>query len=268
MSDLTAINVPPSVRVHLQRGAAVVLNLSGGKDSQAMALAVLAYMEERQHSNKVYAVHADLGRAEWHQTPAVVAAQALSMGLDLTIVQHAKGDLLDRMVERAEKLQRDGDHKPFWPSPAARYCTSDMKRNPIDKFLRSLDHDLILSVEGLRAEESSARAKKGCAETRKQINTKRRDAITWRPIMLWTAHDVFTAIGGVDGENVHPAYALGNDRLSCSLCIMGSKGDLARGAIHNPEYANAVADLEEQYGWSFTQTTSIVDLCKQVGIRD
>ncbi len=263
------LQLPREIREAIEADATLVLSLSGGKDSQAMASAVVRYVRSRGLSNRMVAVHADLGRAEWHQTHEVVAAQAASLGLELTIVQRDVGnrgpeDLLDHITARAEKVGRE---KVFWPSSAARYCTSDLKRDPINKFLRTFD-GIVISVEGLRAEESAARAKKGCWEPRKKISTATRTALTWRPIHDWSEADVWAELGGRHGDLVHPAYALGNERLSCSLCVLASKGDLVRGATHNPEYANAIADLEVEYGYTFTETTSILQLCIELGIRE
>lgn len=258
------IQTTPEVLDALDRGATLALSMSGGKDSQAMTLAVLAWLRETGRTNPVTAVHADLGRAEWHQTHAIVRAQAEAYGLDLTIVQRTKGDLLERITARAAQV---GDEKPFWPSASNRYCTSDLKRDPIDKYLRGLPTELVISVEGIRAQESNARAKKPCTETRKRITTQTREAITWRPIIEWTEAQVWETIGGRSGHLVHPAYALGNERLSCSLCILASAGDLQRGATHNPEYANELADLEELYGWTFREDVSILALCQELGIR-
>lgn len=266
-----SITIPTEILDAIDRGAALVFSLSGGKDSQAMFYAVQEWLWDtgRHGQNAIYAVHADLGRAEWHQTTEIVKAHAASRGVPLTIVgrnvkDRGPEDLLDHIRARAAHL--DGS-APFWPSAAARYCTSDLKRDPINKWLRSLPHDLIISVEGIRAEESSRRAKQPCFEPRKQITTKSREALTWRPVHDWTEEMVWECLGGRSGRHVHPAYALGNDRLSCSLCIFGSKGDLERGAWHNQEYANDLADLEEMYGYTFTESTSILDLCLTLNIR-
>jgi hypothetical protein len=50
--------------------------------------------------------------------------------------------------------------KPFWSSSKNRYCTSDEKRDPINVFFTSTDENFIISCEGIRGQESTARGKK------------------------------------------------------------------------------------------------------------
>ena len=294
MTTPTPITVPTEIKGAIREGATIVLSMSGGKDSQAMASAVVRYLEENQLDNRLLAVHADLGRAEWFDTDATLRSQIEDFGLELHVVQREKGDLLQRIQERAEKV---GDSKPFWPSSAARYCTSDLKRNPIDKLLRTLG-SLVISVEGLRRDESAARAKKPCWERRTQIDDKRimkgldqgetREALTWRPIHEWTTEDVWVELG-TSGEELerrrteynlpgsqeekdlaligwpaHAAYVRGNERLSCSICILASKSDIENGARHNPDYLAELVKLEEEYGYTFKADFSLIDLAKKI----
>lgn len=280
MTDPTSIAIPEEIQTAIDNGAVIALSMSGGKDSQAMASSVTRYLKENDLPNRVLAIHADLGRAEWFDTDETLHRQIEELGLELHIVQRDKGDLLQRIQERAEKV---GDEKVFWPSSAARYCTSDLKRGPIDKFLRKLG-PLVISVEGIRAEESTTRAKKPCWEVRKQITNSKRDALTWRPIHFWMIEAVWTELGtsdqelevrraafiagdeasAFDGWPAHNAYVRGNERLSCSLCVLASKADLENGARHNPEYLAELVVLEERYGWTFRPGYSLVELAKRL----
>jgi 3'-phosphoadenosine 5'-phosphosulfate sulfotransferase (PAPS reductase)/FAD synthetase len=253
------VQIPAEVGQALRDGATLVVSISGGKDSQAMLQALVAEHGARSEwTGPIVAVHADLGRAEWHQTPAIVEAQAAAAGVELHVVQRAKGDLLQRLEAREEQVR--GQDKPFWPSSAARYCTSDLKRDPIDKFLRTFDH--VVCAVGIRRQESTGRASKPCWETRKRIVTQSRRALTWHPIIEWSEAEIWEALGGRHGDLVHPAYALGNDRLSCSLCVLASRADLERGAKHNPEYHQALIQLERRSGFTFTATLSVEELGK------
>ena len=54
-------------------GAALVLSVSGGKDSDAMTHHLLDLRQSEGWTGEVMMVHADLGsRVEWHQTPDYV----------------------------------------------------------------------------------------------------------------------------------------------------------------------------------------------------
>lgn len=291
------LQVPAAIDSAMKKGATMALSISGGKDSQAMLVAVLEeYTRRPEWTGDLVAVHADLGKAEWGHgqedapwnTMATVKAQAEEYGLSLTIVTRKEGeDLVDRIQARMEKLQGTG--KPFWPSSAARYCTSDLKRDPIDAWLRSLDTNLVVNVMGLRAEESSARARKAGCAIRSRITTKDlkkaeateaveeyrldggRVALDWNPILEWKEEDVWEALGSsmedlarrrslwalgarqeaMDGWNAHVAYLIGNERLSCSLCVLATDEDLANGAEYNPALFELYTEWERETGMDF-----------------
>jgi 3'-phosphoadenosine 5'-phosphosulfate sulfotransferase (PAPS reductase)/FAD synthetase len=199
---------------------------------------------------------------EWsgeNATGPIVAAQAAALDLELHVVRRSDGrDLLERIRDRREAV---GPDKPFWPSSKTRYCTSDLKREPINKLLRKWTH--IISAEGIRKLESKARANKPCWAPRKRILSQTREAHTWNPILDWTEDDVWAALGGRDGDLVHPAYGMGNERLSCALCVFGCDGDLVNGARNNPQLFDALLEMERDSGWRWTQSRSLeeVKLC-------
>jgi hypothetical protein len=58
----------------------------------------------------------------------------------------------------------------------------------------------------------------------------------------------------------HPAYLLGSERLSCSICILASKNDLLVGIEHNPAYYRDLVDLEIERGWSFQKGRYLAEL--------
>ena len=66
------------------RGAVVGMSLSGGKDSTAAAFTANAILDAAGHPrSRRIAVHADLGSAEWRETPATVEAVAAALGLPI-----------------------------------------------------------------------------------------------------------------------------------------------------------------------------------------
>ncbi len=84
----------------LRDGAALVLSISGGKDSDAMCHHLLECRQTEGWSGAVALVHADLGRAEWHNTTEYVYDLAQRTGVPLHIVRWTQGDLIDRIWQR------------------------------------------------------------------------------------------------------------------------------------------------------------------------
>ncbi len=212
------LDVPLVIARALDAGAVVAASISGGKDSQAFTNKLTVCWQEMGLSNFIFALHMDLGRAEWKETPGHVERIAQENGLPLVVTRRPQGDLVQEIEERMEKLTGTG--KPFWPSSASRYCTADQKRGPADKVYRDVEaavsaapfwpsstnryctshhksnqadkayrqHDLIISVEGNRAEESTKRRKDPVVSVRAQITAKPlRDLPVDEALATWLA---------------------------------------------------------------------------------
>src|ERR1700730_18061660 len=131
----------------------IVVNSSAGKDSQAMLDYVVEQVDLATVSrDRLVVVHADLGRVEWPGTRELAEEQARHYGLAFVAVARPQGDLLEHIAQRG-----------MFPSPSARFCTSDHKRSQIWKVFTQLTarsqqagikRVRILSCMGLRAEES------------------------------------------------------------------------------------------------------------------
>lgn len=221
--------------------ALFVVNHSGGKDSQAMYLVIRAMVP----ADRIVVVHADLGEVEW-------------AGLK----DHIKANIDGHQLHVAEAVYADGspktllgewDRKGKAPSPSQKWCTSDLKRDPIAKVVRRLANergcDVVVNCMGLRSGESCDRAKLEPMSVNKRATNTKRTVYDWLPIHTLTTAEVFSIIANA-GQQPHPMYAMGMSRLSCCFCIMGSKGDLTRAATLNPElYAKYVA-LEKKTGYT------------------
>ncbi|WP_447870696.1 hypothetical protein [Serratia fonticola] len=94
-------------------------------------------------------VHASLGEVE---SPGVINHIQATITHPLNVVQAGKTFL--GMVER----------RGMWPSAQHRQCTSDLKRGPIEKFIRqdmkSRGGGIAVNCMGLRAAESAARSRR------------------------------------------------------------------------------------------------------------
>lgn len=287
------INVPDVVERALEQGAALALSISGGKDSQALVYAVAAWYQQCNYPGACFAIFSDLGRAEWPETPTHVERICHDVGIPLVVVRRAQGDLVARWQERMQQLAGTG--KPFWSSAAARYCSSDLKRSPINQYLRR--YSLVISAEGIRAEESAARAKRAALSIRAEITAatlqrvsptdalayrswNQRLAFTWNPLLDWTEEHVWAACGtscadlrkrrqlytdgyaaqALHGWPGHPAYVYGSSRLSCALCVLAKRSDLLVGARHNRQLFDTLLAMETQSGCTFKHGWALREL--------
>lgn len=234
-------------------GAVFYVSHSGGKDSQAM----YAYLTNIVPADQIVVVHADLGAIEWTGVQSHISS---NIDHPLHVVRAARSYL--EMVE----------HRGMFPSPSYRQCTSDLKRGPIEKFIRQdmkeRGADVAVNCTGIRAQESSSRAKKNPFIVNKRLTLKsgKRTVFDWMPIFDWTTEEVFEGIAAA-GQEPHPAYAE-NERLSCVFCIMGSKNDLRHGARQNPELFHTVVELEKRIGHTmFVSKGQPVALEDHIGLR-
>lgn len=233
----------------IKRGALFVINHSGGKDSQAMYLHVRKFVPASQ----IVIVHADLGPVEW-------------AGAYDHIVATTSGEPIHTCSARRTLLEMIEERGKF-PSPQIRQCTSDLKRGPIERTIRAIVEarikhacgnpprrlgteerrmaikagmGLVVNCMGMRAEESSSRAKLTTFKLSMANSKAGREWYDWLPIHDWSAGDVFLEIDAA-GQKPHPVYALGMTRFSCVFCVMASEADLktaARLAVERPDLLN------------------------------
>lgn len=239
--------VDAEARELVAAGALVVSNHSGGKDSQAMLIRLLDIVPRSQ----LVVVHASLGAVEWPGALELARDQAAAAAVPF-IVATARKTLLE-MVERRFATRPE---VPSWPSASTRQCTSDLKRGPIQRevraFAKAHGFKTIINCLGLRAEESPGRARRK-PFGRMAISNSVLTWYEWLPIHGLSTEEVFAAIAGA-GQRPHYAYGLGNDRLSCVFCIMGSARDAANGATHRPELLRQYEELEQRTGYTMHQT--------------
>lgn len=175
-----------------------------------------------------------------------------------------KGDLLEQVEQRG-----------MWPDPQRRYCTSDQKRAPVHKLHTVLANKSrekspekvvkILSCQGMRAQESPARAKRLPFSRDERASNGRRQVDSWLPLHRWEEEDVWERIRSSRcADLVHPAYGLGMPRLSCCFCIFAPKAALVLAGKHNPELLAEYVRVEEKIGHKFRLDVSMVDVAEAV----
>ncbi|MDX8537042.1 phosphoadenosine phosphosulfate reductase family protein [Mesorhizobium abyssinicae] len=226
----------------IERGALFVINHSTGKDSQAMTIALRKIVPAAQ----LLVIHADLGEIEWDGN--VDHIRATIGDLPLVVCRNENKTFLE-MVER----------RGMWPSASQRQCTSDLKRDPINREIRRYlkanpqFNGLVVNCMGIRAAESPARSKQTPFRVNQGQSIAGREWYDWLPIFDLTTDEVFAQIADA-GQKPHPAYAAGMSRLSCVFCIMASKSDLRTAARLKPALYRRYVETERRIGHTFSMS--------------
>ncbi|MFN4266364.1 MAG: phosphoadenosine phosphosulfate reductase family protein [Aquabacterium sp.] len=221
--------VPEQVLRLIERGAVFVVNHSGGKDSQAM----FHFVHRHVPQNQIRVVHAVLPEVEW---------EGVEEHIRKTIGSHP----LHTCKARRTLLQMI-EQRGMFPSPSNRQCTSDLKRGPIERTIRQMGNKLIVNCMGMRAQESSSRAKLSAFKYSERNSKAGREWYEWLPIHDWDVGQIFSYIEHM-GQQPHWAYSKGMSRLSCCFCIMSSKADLTTAAQLNPNLYKRYVELERLTG--------------------
>lgn len=236
-----------------------IVSISGGKDSTATLLVALA----RDVSN-LSAVFADTGH-EHPETYEYVEYLAEATGVS---IQHVKADLGPQIDAKRRYVQEQWPKKgvsqsiiddalsvlhptgnPFldmciwkgrFPSSQVRFCTEELKRNPIIEqvFIPLMEEPgMILSWQGVRADESLARRYlPECDEVGGGL-------FNYRPILKWPVEAVFEAHRYM-GIKPNPLYLKGMGRVGCMPCVNCRKEELAEIAMRFPEEIARVREWE------------------------
>jgi 3'-phosphoadenosine 5'-phosphosulfate sulfotransferase (PAPS reductase)/FAD synthetase len=255
-TDLPPLALPPEILAAVCAGAWVVFNVSGGKDSSAAMFATNILLDELGHPReRRMAIHADLGRAEWTSTPAIVERLTALAGLPLRVVSRKAGDLFDRWAQRFTNGKRRYEALETynligpWSSASLRFCTSETKAHVIGPFLaRTLRGYTVINVLGIRRDESAARSQtpewKADGRYAAPGNAYGTTMMLWNPIVHWSTPQVFAAHDLLTIP-LHEAYtSYGSSRLSCRYCVLQSITD-QRASASAPENRDAFIHLVE-----------------------
>ena len=165
----------------LGKNCVVAVGVSGGKDSQACALAVSRYLDSIGHQGPRVLIHADLGRVEWRDSLPTCERLAAHLGWELMVVRRQAGDMLARWqgrwannVKRYQELSCVRLILP-WSTPSMRFCTSELKVDVITRALKKRfpTHDIV-NVAGIRRQESASRKKMPVASPQAKLQRKGR----------------------------------------------------------------------------------------------
>ncbi len=213
----------------------VIVSFSGGKDS----LAALLWVREHITTNFT-TVFCDTG---WEHPLTYEYINRIADKLHLDLVT-LKSKEYDGMVDLARQKKR-------WPSSYARFCTEELKTKPMIDYVLDEVKDNMLIIQGIRAAESSARAKmqaqctyfkyyfepygydkngkpKKHSYRGKEVRAFRAQFADdlLRPVFDWSAQQVIDYILAA-GLEPNPLYRMGYKRVGCWPCVMANLQDVS-----------------------------------------
>lgn len=254
--------------------AVFFVSTSGGADSDIMAITVRKLVPDSQ----IVYVHAHLGELVEHPGILDHINRYKPENVPLQIVQNSKKDFVDMVLLRG-----------MFPSAKFRTCTSDLKTQVIDKFVRAemkrRGSTVGFNCIGLRSTESVPRSKRFPLFINQRLSLKsgQRTVYDWLPVFHLTKQETFQGIVdagqqpfhiyGVENiDGVATQVRPGNTRTSCRYCIMGNKNDLTNGANWYPDSYAMMTALERVVGHTmFSKTVKgvavPVSLTEKTGVQ-
>ena len=201
-------------------GREILVSISGGKDSTAMAL----LLKEAELPHRF--VFMD---TKWeHPATSEYLFEYLQPRLGpIDVVRNPNGGMREIIFRNNA-----------FPSRTARFCTGELKMEPIRRYIRSLDEEIVNAV-GIRAQESARRAKYPEWEYSSDFKVD-----VWRPLIRWKEEDVI-AMHQRHDIRPNPLYLLGSDRVGCWPCIFASKKSLRILASEHPSRIREIRELEK-----------------------
>lgn len=239
-----------------------VVSVSGGKDSAA------CYLLAIERGKPFRAVTADTGHEAPETYEWVSRLADRTGGPEVEVVRADFSRQIRRKRETVKtKWRADGvpekqiqsalavlhpTGNPFldmcilkgrFPSTRARFCTEELKHKPIERQIYgpALAVGPVVSWHGERREESRARSNLPKVS---RIHGRASPWSIWRPIIDWTAEDVF-ALHKRHNLPPNPLYLQGMSRVGCFPCIMAQKAELSAIASRFPEAFERLREWEE-----------------------
>ena len=202
-------------------GREVVLSLSGGKDSTAMAL---LFHESNIPHRRVFI---DTGW-EHPATKEYLLAYLQPILGPIEVIAPPNGGMKEMI--RSKKR---------FPAKNARFCTGELKILPMRIYLEEQEEELVSAV-GVRAQESRNRALYPEWEYDSQLMAE-----VWRPILKWKTEDVI-AMHHKHNVRPNPLYLMGFHRVGCWPCIFSTKSNLRLISEETPEKIDEIRALEAE----------------------
>ena len=227
---------------------AVIVNYSTGIDSTG----TLYWAIKNFDRNQIWLIYCDTG-LEYDINDSLLYKTAQILGIKPVILRHEKGFL--GILE----------HRGKWPDSKNRWCTSYLKRDITDKWIRANRHLLgerLLFLTGERRDESPRRSKLPELEihqTTLKTDRKGKFLAHWhRPVLDYEKGQMFEW-GKQLRLDPHPCYEyLG--RCSCIACIFMPDRYAVENMKRYPEKFRALIQAELKHSHTWKNGVSLTEL--------
>lgn len=212
-------------RKRLLDGRPVILSVSGGKDSTAAGLLLKAA------GIPFLAVHSYTGWEHEETEKYLAGPLPDALGVPITILRNPKHPNGMRDLVK---------NKGMFPSRVLRFCTQELKIEPLKALLEQYDDEPVHAI-GVRKAESRARS-----TLTEWDDSTGLDALVWRPLAEWTYDDVIDIHKryGVTPNSLYLTH--GQERVGCWPCIFARKKEIRAVAELTPERIDLIEEMEHQ----------------------
>lgn len=222
-------------------GRPIYASLSGGKDSTALALWL------RENDVPFTAFFCDTGWEHPDTYDYLAYLQSVIGPIKTIKSEKAWSEIKhDQDTRNADPMNLGGLptlalKKSFFPRGAARWCTLELKVEPVREYLtaqRMLMRAKPINAVGIRAAESQSRS------LMTEID-EHDESTTWRPIIRWDEQLVIDTLKR-HGVRPNPLYLRGAARVGCFPCIYARKSEIKHIVQNDPWRIDQIRIMEER----------------------
>ena len=227
----------------------IVVNFSGGKDSTAM---VLRMIELGEHIDEVVCCDTTKEFPAMYRHIDMVRIAVEDAGIKFTLIR-AEYDFDHYMFDKKIKRRKPNSKPPFgnaWPLPTTRWCTTLLKKQPIDSYLKQLrqTHNVIQCI-GIAADEAYR-----LERANNQNPNHRHPLVEWG----WTEADClkYCYDHGYDWNGLYEIFS----RVSCWCCPLKPLDELRKLRKYFPDLWEELKNMDSRSWNQFKENYSVDDI--------
>ena len=224
-----------------------VASFSGGKDSTAM---VLRMIEKGERIDEVVCCDTYMEFPEMYRHIEKVKQVIEAAGIKFTTLQADKSFDYYMFDHTRQKGKFVGQPGLGWPTPTMRWCTGNLKRDIMKKYLREMRKThTVIKLVGIAADEGYRLERKNNQSADHQ-----------HPLVDW-GWDEKTCLEycyskGYDWEGLYERF----NRVSCWCCPLKSLDEMRKLRKHCPELWEQLKDMDVRARNKFRPDYSVKDL--------